>query len=99
MRKQKTTKIIHDYIHNNNLKIPRPIFGISKYDENNSRLLGDGDSLYKFTKTKRREEAFETLGFNPEEETQKLLTLAQKIRRKKKRYIRKLTLQFPLILI
>ena len=79
------TKIIHDYIHNNNLKIPRPIFGISKYDENNSRLLGDGDSLYKFTKTKRREEAFETLGFNPEEEDTKIIDFSSKNKKKEEK--------------
>ncbi|MGI1819860.1 AbiH family protein [Lactobacillus johnsonii] len=79
------TKIIHDYIHNNNLKVPRPIFGISKYDENNSRLLDDGNSLYKFTKTKRREEAFENLGFNPQEEDTKIIDFSSKKKKKEKK--------------
>lgn len=89
------TKIIHDYIHNNNLKVPRPIFGISKYDENNSRLLGDGDSLYKFTKTKRREEAFETLGFNPEEEDTKIIDFSSKNKRKEEKVQKKTHFTVP----
>ncbi|MDY4159146.1 MAG: AbiH family protein [Candidatus Onthovivens sp.] len=48
-------QVIHKY-GNNSIRLPRPIFGISKYDEVKNEFLSKEDPIYQFTKTKRREE-------------------------------------------
>lgn len=72
------TQIIQKYIHNNNLRVPRPIFGISKYDESNKKFFDNQDSIYQFTKMKRREDALDALGFNPQEDDIKIIDFSSK---------------------
>ena len=54
---------------NNNIRLPRPIFGISQYDEDKN----NANSIYQFTKMKRREDAINLLGFKSKEDDIKIL--------------------------
>lgn len=52
--------------HNNNVILPKPIFGISKYDQTNDQFLSVNDPIYQFTKNNRRKEKIERMkrGYN-----------------------------------
>lgn len=52
--------------HNNNVILPRPIFGISKYNQITDQFLSVNDPIYQFTKNNRRKEKIERIknGYN-----------------------------------
>lgn len=52
--------------HNNNVILPRPIFGISKYNQTTDKFLSVNDPIYQFTKNNRRKEKIERMknGYN-----------------------------------
>lgn len=57
------TRAIHK-VHDMFLKIPRPIFGISRYDQVNKEFLSKKDPVYLFTKDNRRDEKINDMSYN-----------------------------------
>lgn len=49
------TKAVHKF-NDNSIVIPRPIFGISNYDQNRDEFLSNTSPIYQFTKSNRRKE-------------------------------------------
>ncbi|MCT7790902.1 MAG: bacteriophage abortive infection AbiH family protein [Lactobacillus crispatus] len=51
-------------VHDNSIKLPRPIFGISRYDQTKKEFLSVNDPIHHFTKGDRREEAIKEMPYN-----------------------------------